>query len=141
MSVKSVALVAALAVALIAGVAAFGRPFGDTLTAGPAAVEADGVDADHGLSSTVAPLPGCAEVFLPGAPVDTEGPDVACADTSGARRELAGIACRDGRYLWTPPVTTGASQGWGFARSTYHAVTGTLAADRGYQQSLRDCLT
>lgn len=139
MSWKRVLGVLALAVLLAALVAVVGRPFGEAPTVSPA-VRAEPGSA-LGLSSTVAPPLPCTTVFTDRFPIDTEGADTTCADDSGTTRELAAIACADGRYLWTPPTTSGAPLGWGFDQGTYHAVTGALAADRGYQQALKTCLT
>ena len=124
-------VIAALAAALLAGCASTGAPE----PAPPAIV------ATSAVALAVAPAaPKCADVLRPGVRVEVDATgQLACLDPDGAVQVVGVQRCSDGTHLGSVSATTGAPAGWFVAPGPFRAVTGELAADKGFSAAYAEC--
>jgi hypothetical protein len=86
-----------------------------------------------------AALPGCAEVFVPGKPVDEQLARAGCKSKRGVVQFVGFFECADGGILFQVDATTGAPNGYGFGGKPYRVVKGESAADKGYKKAYEAC--
>lgn len=86
-------------------------------------------------------LPACAEVFVPGKPVEGALALAGCTNPAGTVQVIGGHDCQDGGKLWQVDASSGAPAGFGFEGKKYVAVKGEVAADRGYKRAYDACMS
>lgn len=92
----------------------------------------------RGIQASVAALPRCSEVFVPGEPIDDEAARAGCRDASGDVQIVGSFDCADGRRLWQVDASTGAPAGWGFSGEKYKA-SDDPANDPEYAKAYASC--
>lgn len=92
-------------------------------------------------AETAPALPECAEVFVPGKPVDGALALAGCTNPAGTVQAIGGHDCQNGGKLWQVDANSGAPAGYGFEGKKYVAVKGETAADRGYKRAYDACMS
>ncbi len=82
-------------------------------------------------------VPRCADMFVPGQVLQLR--DARCLGVHGEPHTIGWHPCTRGRRLATVDATTGAPQGYGFDGGPYVAVSGVLAADKGFSAAMDSC--
>jgi hypothetical protein len=125
----------ALALSVIA-VAGFGYLL---LRPAPAAEVSPEAQVWQSAAEKFASLPACSEVFVPDEVVDEAVALDGCKSRRGELQIIGHRECGDGRLLFQVDGSTGAKPGYGFAGEKYKAVSGEVAADRGYSKAVAAC--
>lgn len=91
------------------------------------------------ISASIAALPKCATLFVPGQVIDEARAANGCLDPDGGVQLVGGMRCNDGRHLWYIRAYTGAQEGFGFGGAPYQARTSDAATDGGYGPAYHAC--
>jgi hypothetical protein len=93
------------------------------------------------LAESAPALPTCAEVFVPGKPVDEQLARAGCLSARGQVVAVGFFECQDGGILFQVDASTGAPNGYGLGGKPYRVVKGESAANRGYKKAYQACMS
>jgi hypothetical protein len=89
-------------------------------------------------AATMAALPACKDVFVPGKVVDAKKALDGCKGPAGDLRVIGYFDCADGRKLFQVDANTGAAAGWGFGGAKYRTAK-EAASDPEYGKAYQSC--